>query len=181
MSHRYAPLPNPRSDRDAQHEMEAAFDDSEDEDDQIISETHPLNPHSSPVHSQPARIPGTYDFDAVDYDYPPPGSPPPPSTTAFPNDHGNSNGVVPAFTLDSTAIPRRGWFRRNVVGLLPSHYVRRLGFGSQIPAGAIGGGINNDGVFANVTAKPSRPIRITEGGEVLYVLPSFAHLSIPRR
>jgi len=177
MSHRYAPLPNPRSDHDAHQEMDAAFGDSEDEDDKI-SETHPLNPHSSPV--RPAHIPGTYDFDAVDYDYPPPGSPPPPSTTAFPNDHGNSNGVVPVFTLDSTAEPRRarGWFQRNVVGLLPSHYVRRLGFGPQIPAGAVGGGINNDGVFANVTAKPSRPVRITEGDDT-YMVPEHARAEAP--
>jgi len=181
MSHRYAPLPNPRSDRDAQHEMEAAFDDSEDEGDHNLSESHPLNPSSSPPrHSQPAHIPGTYDFDAVDYDYPPPGSPPPPTTVAFPNDHGNSNGVVPVFTLDSTAPPRRagGWFQRSVVGLLPSHYVRRLGFGSQVPAGAVGGGINNDGVFANVTAKPTRPIRITEG-ENTYVVPEDARAEAP--
>jgi len=179
MSHRYAPLPNPRSDRDAQHEMEAAFDDSEDEDN--VSESHPLNPHSSPTrHSLPTRIPGSYDFDAVDYDYPPPGSPPAPSAVAFPNDHGNSNGVVPTFTLDSTAGPRRtrGWFQRTVVGLLPSHYVRRLGLGSQVPTGAVGGGINNDGVFANVTAKPSRPVRITEGDDT-YIVPEDSRPEAP--
>lgn len=161
--------------------MEAAFDDSGDEDDDHnFSESHPLNPHSSPTtHSQPQRVPGSYDFDAVDYDYPPPGSPPPPTTVAFQNNHGNSNGVVPVFALDSTT-PRRtqGWFRRNVVGLLPSYYVRRLGFGSQLPVGAVGGGINNDGVFANVTAKPSRPVRITEGDDT-YIVPEDSRAEAP--
>jgi len=174
MSIRYAPLPNSRSNRDAHHEMEAAFDDSEDEDDQHNnSESQPLNPTSTspsttevpPAHT---NIPGTYDFESADYDYPPPGSPPRPSAVALPNDHGNSNGLIPSFSLDSSApVPRRGWFKRTAAAVLPSHYVQRFGFGSQRPAGAIGGGTNNDGVFANVTAKPTRSRQIQDGETTL--------------
>lgn len=87
MSGRYAPLPNPRTDRDADNELDAAFDDSDDEGDD--SESRPLNPApTSPTHtSRPsiAHVPGTYDFENADYDYPPPGSPPGPSTRALPN------------------------------------------------------------------------------------------------
>lgn len=91
MSNRYAPLPSSRSDRDATEEMEAAFDPSDDEEDDHASETRPLNP-TPPT---PTRVPGTYDFDNTDYDYPPPGSPPPLSTTALPN----SLSAVQSFRL----------------------------------------------------------------------------------
>ncbi|KAK0242632.1 hypothetical protein EDD85DRAFT_296669 [Armillaria nabsnona] len=170
MSNRYAPLPNPRSDRDAQHEMEAAFDDSDDED---ATESQPLNPTSraptSPSQpTTPSTIPGSYDFENVDYDYPPPGSPPPPSSTALPNNIGNSNGAIPSFNMDSLRGPlsRQGWFRRTVGAILPSHYVNRT---PQRPAGVFGGGTNNDGVFANVTAKPSRATTVQQGDDILIV------------
>jgi hypothetical protein len=183
MSNRYAPLPNPRSNHDAHQEMEAAFDDSEDEDDQHhnISESRPLNPTStSPSTDVPsAHIPGTYDFESVDYDYPPPGSPPRPSAIALPNDHGNSNGLIPSFSLDSSApIPRRGWFKRTAAALLPSHYIQRFGLGPQRPSGAVGGGTNNDGVFANVTAKPTRPMQIQDGDDT-YIVPEDVRADAP--
>ncbi|KAJ8523420.1 hypothetical protein ONZ45_g130 [Pleurotus djamor] len=176
MSRSYAPLPNPRSDREAREEMDAAFDDSGDEDDfNDASESHPLNPHpTSPTayasshtipsyptpqsHSNASRhLPGTYDFERVDYDYPPPGSPPAPSAFARPNDIGNSNGEVPEFELNSVHQPRQGWLRRTLAVALPSSVSQRLGVVSRPPRGAVGGGINNDGVFANVTAKPTAP------------------------
>jgi hypothetical protein len=47
-----------------------------------------------------------------------------------------------------------------------------------MPAGAVGGGINNDGVFANVTAKPSRPVRITEGDDT-YIVPEDSRAEAP--
>jgi hypothetical protein len=167
MSNRYAPLPNPRTDPIAQNEMDAAFDvdgDNDDEDDDNVhqSESQPLNP------PQPSHSPGSYDFENVDYDYPPPGSPPPPSSVAVPNNHGNSNGIIPSFSLDSALPgPRRNWFHRGAAALLPSHYVRRLGLSSARPTGVVGAGINNDGVFANVTAKPSPPVQITDDGKRL--------------
>ncbi|KAG7449091.1 uncharacterized protein BT62DRAFT_887639 [Guyanagaster necrorhizus] len=170
MSNRYAPLPNPRSDRDAQHEMEAAFDDSDDED---ATESQPLNVtyRSAVTAPQPATaspIPGSYDFENVDYDYPPPGSPPPLSSTALPNNFGNSNGLIPSFNIGSLREPlsRQGWFKRTVGAILPSHYVNRS---PQHPEGVFGGGTSNDGVFANVTAKPSRAMRVQQGDEILIV------------
>ena len=123
-------------------------------------EPSPISPHQT----TPA---GTYDFENVDYDYtrPPPGSPPGPSSRALPNEWGNSNGLVPSFsTVNTDAVRTRGgWFRRTAQAVLPSHYVQRLGLAPEVPAHAVGGGTTNDGVFANVTAKPSRPLQIREG------------------
>ncbi|KAF7355429.1 hypothetical protein MSAN_01459700 [Mycena sanguinolenta] len=150
-SGRYAPLPNPRTDREVNDEMDAAFGESDDEDD---SESSPLNPavtspratHSSTPSS--THVPGAYDFENVDYDYPPPGSPPKPSTRALPNEFGNSNGFIPDSSQVDSAVPRRGWFSRTAAAILPSHYVQRFGIGSgnQVV------GNNNDGVFTNVVA-----------------------------
>lgn len=94
MPARYAPLPNPHTDPDAINEMEAAFDDSDDDDDgpqpltargrngyQALSNAEPEHPtrDSHDVgHHQGAAAPGAYDFENADFDYirPPPGSPP---------------------------------------------------------------------------------------------------------
>ncbi|KAI3612312.1 metal homeostatis protein bsd2 [Moniliophthora roreri] len=186
MSNRYAPLPNPRSDRDPEHEMEAAFDNSDDEDEDLhnTSETRPLtwsNAPSGPAQTPqtPSRVPGTYDFENVDYDYPPPGSPPPPSSIALPNNHGNSNGLVPSFDIDpSVYAPRKNWFQRTLTAVLPSRYAERLGYTRQRPVGAIGGGGSNDGVFSNVTAKPSRPVTVQEGDET-YIVPEDSRADAP--
>jgi hypothetical protein len=168
MSNRYAPLPNnPASERDINDELEAAFDDSDDEEN--TSESHPLNPTSrSPAVA--THVPGTYDFNA-DYDYPPPGSPPQPSAVALPNSYGNSNGIT-SFTVDNTTQSRRqGWFGRTAAAVLPTHYVQRFGLGRRVPSGAVGGGSNMDGVFANVTAKPTRPVRVQDGTRQLIYSP----------
>ena len=180
MSARYAPLPNPHSDPDAIDEMEAAFDDSDDEDDH----SQPLTsrngyqslPNAEPSQDRDQRgapAPGAYDFENTDFDYvrPPPGSPPGPSTRALPNEFGNSNGLVPSFSsVPTDATPRReGWFRRTAASVLPSHYVDRLGLGPSRPQGPVGGGTSNDGVFANVTAKPTRQVRIQEGASPVHV------------
>lgn len=170
MSNRYAPLPNnPNAAEDVPDELEAAFDESDDEDN--VTESHPLNPtsnsHSRHTSTVAAPNPGTYDFEA-DYDYPPPGSPPS-GPIALPNNIGNSNGIT-TFTVDSSAQGRRGgWFGRTAASVLPTHYAQRLGFSSQVPSGAVGGGSNMDGVFANVTAKPSRPIRVQDGALYLFI------------
>ncbi|KAJ7765001.1 hypothetical protein DFH07DRAFT_370765 [Mycena maculata] len=177
MSGVYDPLLNPRIDHNARHEMDAAFDDSEDEDDD--SESQPLNPaptspQASAFRSATSHIPGTYDFENVDYDYPPPGSPPGPSATALPNGYGNSNGLVPSFNVDSARGPRPGWFNRTAAAILPSHYVQRLGLGSSPQV--IGN--NNDGVFANVTAKPTAPVRIQDGDST-YLVPEDTRAEPP--
>ncbi|KAJ7284900.1 metal homeostatis protein bsd2 [Mycena rebaudengoi] len=162
MSARYAALPT-QSARDADRELDAAFDSDDDED-------TPLNPQSqshpqSPRHPQP--VPGAYDFER-EYDCPPPGSPPPPSALALPNNIGNSNGMLPTDTVAPSA-PRSSFFRRAVGALLPTHYTRVPG--SDPRAGVHGGGIENDGVFANVMAKP-QPARtaVTADGEI-YMVP----------
>ncbi|OBZ76643.1 Metal homeostatis protein BSD2 [Grifola frondosa] len=188
MSARYAPLPNPHTNPNAVDEMEAAFNDSDDDEDHRPLSTARNGYHSLPNAEPPAvqesipAVPGAYDFENVDYDYtrPPPGSPPGPSSRALPNEFGNSNGLVPSFSsLDVQADAERGgWFRRTAVSILPTHYVRRWGLAPEVPNGAVGGGIGNDGVFANVTAKPTRPIRIQDGDET-YLVPEEAQKDAP--
>ena len=194
MSARYAPLPNPHTDPTAENEMEAAFDDSDDEEDNLAVNAPNRNGYHSLPNADPFTLdtgsptsrsaqPGTYDFENVDYDYirPPPGSPPGPSSRALPNEFGNSNGEVPSFQQVPTNAERnrRSWFSRAATSVLPSHYVQRLGLASQTPSGVVGGGTSNDGVFANVTAKPSRPLRVQEGAFHL-TFRTPAHL-IPKR
>lgn len=138
-SNPYAQLPEQDS------ELDAAFE-SDDEDLDAQETTHLTRSHSPPPPqpSPPAAHAGTYDFERFDYDIPPPGSPPPAP--------GNSNGLVPSF--DSIPLPaaRGSWFSR----FLPTR--RKSG-----PQGPVGGGGHNDGVFANVTAKPAPPVTVTDG------------------
>ncbi|KZT19267.1 hypothetical protein NEOLEDRAFT_1245943 [Neolentinus lepideus HHB14362 ss-1] len=185
MSARYAPLPNPRTDPDAHNEMEAAFDDSDDEDEQNATESHPLNPSSNaPSHRHTQSnasppVPGAYDFENFDYaSYPPPGSPPGPCDRALPNDYGNSNGLVPEGPATDAGSSRRGggWFGR-AAAVLPTHFVQRLRR-QEAASGPVGGGLNNDGVFANVTAKPSRGVRVQDGDQT-YVVPEEAQKDAP--
>lgn len=185
MSHRYVPLPNPRpgsqAQRDQEEEMAAAFDYSEDDDDNdnddndndshSALETQPLNPQpasntsrfpENPGRTQSATVPSTYNFENVDYDYPPPGSPPIPSSTALPNNIGNSNGLIPSF--HSAAPPfHMNWLRRTAAVVLPPRLVHKFRIGYDRPSGPVGSGSSNDGVFANVTAKPTAPMRIQQG------------------
>ncbi|KAF8812570.1 hypothetical protein BYT27DRAFT_7183016 [Phlegmacium glaucopus] len=183
MVHHYTQLPISQphhrvTQHDREVEMQAAFDYSDDEDDEhTSSEAHPLNPVTTAPISlpTPTHVPGTYNFDTVDYDYPPPGSPPPPSALALPNNHGNSNGLVPEFDPLSSR-PRRMWFQRAAVTVLPSSILSAMGLAP--PSGPIGGGTNNDGVFANVTAKPTAPNRVQDGDDI-YVVPEDARQEAP--
>jgi hypothetical protein len=168
MSARYAPIPSHRPELDSDNELEAAFDDSDDEDDSNVSETHPLNRRNALESSPPpVPIPGAYDFERIDYDVPPPGSP----TRAMANDFGNSNGLIPSFNTDvdnpQSNSSRNGFLRRTAATILPSYYVDRFGLSQQSqhyrPARPVGGGSSNDGVFANMMAKPERFIRIQQG------------------
>jgi hypothetical protein len=173
MSARYAPIPNPHTDTLLNDEMEAAF---QDEDEDEHTESHPLNPVSTPStpvpHTPPT--PGIYDFENFDYaSLPPPGSPPRPSSSSLPNDFGNSNGFVPSPTdvrhLDT---PRSNWFRKTARSLLPNSLVHRLHLDYDSTAsGVVGGGTNNDGVFFNVTAKPSRQVQLRNGACLIIDLP----------
>lgn len=214
---RYAPLPNPITDPDAQNEMEAAFLDSDDEEDEgrvarpprgrngyqslpnaEPSVESPSSPSSTTVpfhaHKRSTNVPtdGTYDFENVDYDAdwtlrPPPGSPPPAADAlqAFRESQGNTNGRVPDFSDAAREFARRfGEQRREAGGWLsrvvPESLATRLGIrreeGGSMPA--VGGGMMNDGVFANVTAKPSRAIRIQEGDSV-YLVPEESQKDAP--
>ena len=172
---RYAPLPNPRSTEEAEREMDDAFEDD--------SENTPLNVSyaaPSPTHGRTRSTPpGQYDFEhEFEYDFPPPGSPPRPSSVALPNDIGNSNGIMPT----SPHIPRTdaslrpSFFRRTFGALLPTHY-QPLPTQANVPGN--GGGMMNDGVFANVMAKPARPVTVTgENGEV-YMVPEETQAEAP--
>jgi len=172
-SGRYAPLSNPHSAPDAEREMAEAFDleDEENDDDHMShSESTPLTRNiasSAPEQTsktETSALSGAYDFER-EYDFPPPGSPPPPSSRALPNDIGNSNGFLPTAPV-AVPKPRQSFLRRTFGAILPSHYqpVPTEGGQSSRPTG---GGIENDGVFANVTAKPqaARVVR-TEDGDV---------------
>ena len=172
MTGRYTPLHNPLA-PDAD-ELDAAFE-SDEESEESRQEDSPLNVTSESTgdpltneqtsHShdasviERATIPGAYDFEADPFDYavPPPGSPPSPTTFAIPNHYGNSNGLLPSNTVIPTHSGRRtGFFRRAMGALLPSHYQRVPTEEGLLGGPARGGGTNNDGVFANMTAKPAR-------------------------
>jgi hypothetical protein len=165
-SARYTALPSPRSAPDAGRELDDAFE--SDNDDDGNTESTPLANYTQSrdaglpeTDDTTSSIPGAYDFER-DYDYPPPGSPPRPSAVALPNDYGNSNGQVPTSPVRISA-PRPSFFRRAVGAVLPTHYAR-VPTESQ-STGTRGGGIENDGVFANVMAKPQRArvVRTADG------------------
>jgi hypothetical protein len=158
----YTRLSNPRASLHADREMDAAFDDDDKDDDH--GEMVPLTLHhpQTPISMGPPPLRSSvdapaYDFER-DYDYPPPGSPPSHTTSAFPNDYGNSNGFLP--TSPVIRSPPQSIFRRAFGAFFPQSYQRVHGDGRPR-----GGGTDNDGVFANVTAKPapSIPIRVENG------------------
>ncbi|GLB40475.1 putative protein of unknown function (DUF2370) [Lyophyllum shimeji] len=185
---RYAPVPNQRTDPDAERELHAAFEsDSDDEEDTLRtpSESTPLNqPSPDPSPDPTSSIPGAYDFERErPYDYPPPGSPPAPSTHALPNDYGNSNGLLPTSpVLRNVTHPRPSFFRRAVGALLPSHYVRvptEESSSHPPPRPVVGAGIENDGVFANVVAKPQPAQTIEAPDGSIYVVPEESQKEVP--
>jgi hypothetical protein len=169
MSTRYAPLSNPQTDPLLNDEMEAAFEeDDEGDTSDEHAESRPLNSSASYATSSPVPrtpTPGIYDFENFDYaSLPPPGSPPGPSSTALPNSIGNSNGLIPS-PSDVSHIdePRSSWFRKTARAVLPSSLAQRFHLYHEPIPTVVGGGTGNDGVFANVTAKPSRPVRVRDG------------------
>ncbi|KAI9466866.1 hypothetical protein BJY52DRAFT_1234909 [Lactarius psammicola] len=177
MSARYAPLPNTQTDPLLNDEMEAAFEEDDDDDDDV--ESRPLNPAA---YSSPPRTPtpGRYDFENFDYaSLPPPGSPPRPSSSALPNDIGNSNGFVPSPSdVRHVDAPRPNWFRRSARVILPNALISRLHLDYEPMHGVVGGGTNNDGVFANVTAKPTRPVQLRSGDDV-HLVPEDSQKDAP--
>ncbi|KAI0319196.1 hypothetical protein OF83DRAFT_1170396 [Amylostereum chailletii] len=171
---RYTPLSNSRFPDDAQHELDDAFGTA---DATEYEETVPLTIRSqSPSNEAPSAIGMTcaYDFER-DYDHPPPGSPPLPSSIALPNVYGNSNGLLPSSPI-SRSFPRPSILRRAFRTFLPSPY-QPLQTQSEVPGR--GGGIQNDGVFANVMAKPvaSAPIRTADGN--IFMTPEVVQAEAP--
>lgn len=170
----YAPLPTQKPTREADRELDEAFGFDESDDEHHSSET-PIRP-SPPTSKANTSVPAVYDFER-DFDYarPPPGSPPRPSAIALPNDFGNSNGLVPSSPI-AAPTNRPSFFRRAAGAILPTHYTR---LPTEPHPRAIGGGTQNDGVFANVTAKPSKPVQMrTDDGDV-YVVPEESQNTAP--
>jgi hypothetical protein len=161
--------------------MEDAFDLNDEQHDADDNETTPFTHNiddgipqaessSSRQQATPNQIP-TYDFER-EYDFPPPGSPPPPSAQATPNDYGNSNGLMPSSPIDRPQ-PRQPLFRRLLGAILPSQYQPVANEASR-PTGH-----GNDGVFANVVAKPhpARTVR-SDNGEVI-IMPEESQKDTP--
>ncbi|KAG2153930.1 hypothetical protein DEU56DRAFT_725985 [Suillus clintonianus] len=181
----YAPLPTQQSSRDADRELNDAFESDGDSDDDTHFERPPssnrqrANTHSS-IADPPKSTSGSttaYDFERnYDYDRPPPGSPPQPLSTTLPNDIGNSNGELPTSPLGTT-LPRPSFLRRAVGAILPTHYVRVPN--NEPPAGVTGGGIQNDGVFSNVVAKPASSVQIQSEDGSIYMVPEETQSTAP--
>lgn len=191
-SARYQPLLQSTA-QDAERELEEAFESDNEDEAHSAHESTPLTNGNdqdgheppTPFSESPTRhertrsnvIPGAYDFEReYEYDYPPPGSPPRPSASALPNDIGNSNGVLPSSPV-RPSVPRPSFFRRIAGAVLPTHYVR-----VPTEAGssrAVGGGTENDGVFANVMAKPQAPRVVrTDDGDV-HTVPEEVQKEVP--
>lgn len=164
----YAPVPASQGDADnADRQIEEAFDiGEEDHDDQNHDHTPLLarhdaaegrTPHASrtPITNRPTTSGGLYNFE---YDFPPPGSPP--ADLAIANTWGNTNGVIISDPVNYNHNSRGNWVTRTWRTL--------TGTGRQavIPeAGRVGGGTNNDGVFSNLSSRPTA--RITRPSAVV--------------
>ena len=163
----YEPVANERPARSPDEEMDQAFE-SDDEDSDSTPLTHATVPSNQRLPTLPSRQnSGTYDFER-EYDHPPPGSPPP-QASALSRAVGNTNGVLPNPANVQRNFPtpasRQSFFRRTVGALLPQHYARVPTTDSSDVRGS---GVENDGVFSNVLAKPSRPTasRTANGEEI---------------
>jgi len=193
MPNRYERLPNPANDPH-NDELEAAFDDSGDESDereeeefhhnQRVEEQRPLVSRDSSRSTGAATTTttttgGHYDFERVDYDYPPPGSPPAPSSTALPANaaYGNTNGLVPTSPIERPAPPPSAATRPFLTRFIP-FYDRVFPNSAGARERRVGGGSENDGVFANLMSKPTRARRI-EDEEGVHFVPEETQTEAP--
>lgn len=155
--------------------MDDAFDDDDNDDRESTPLTH-FHPQS-PISIAPQLIrgetdPNAYDFER-EYDFPPPGSPPSPSMFALPNDYGNSNGYLPTSPVIRSS--PQSIFRRTFGSIFPQSFYQRVPSDGR----PRGGGTDNDGVFANVTAKPAPPASVrTENGDI-HIVPEEAQQEAP--
>ncbi|KAJ3757657.1 hypothetical protein F5878DRAFT_705977 [Lentinula raphanica] len=107
---------------------------------------------AGPPPPTPSAPPGAYDFER-DYDVPPPGSPPP-------HPFSRNIGFLPTSPIRRTfdRRPTPSFLRRMMGAVLPTHYSQiptEDSSESMGPRRYVGGGSDNDGVFANVMAKPA--------------------------
>ena len=185
----YAPVPSSQGDaEDADRQIEDAFDISdEDHDEGQNHDNTPLlarhadaearTPHTSrtPI-TRPTTSAGLCNFD---YDFPPSGSPP--ADLAIPNSWGNTNGVIVSNPVNYNHNAQGSWVTRvwrRVVG-------GRQGVDPDV--GRIGGGTNNDGVFSNLSSRPTarinRPSTVAQNGaeadESIFHAPELARDDAP--
>ncbi|PVF95554.1 hypothetical protein CPB86DRAFT_710956 [Serendipita vermifera] len=136
----------------------------------------PTRPVEHPLTGNSNANNNLYDFE-YDYTIPPPGSPPRPSALAIPNNiFGNTNGQLPE-TTSIPSFPRPNWVQRNFGSWLPDRFAPRQ---SRV----MGSGLGNDGVFANVTAKPSTntapdPSHAEQGTSSVHIAPEFEQKDAP--
>lgn len=115
-------------------------------------------------------LPGT--LEREDYDVPPPGSPP---ASQLHLDIGNTNGVAPG-EPERPSAPRWSIFQRMFGAMVPSRYTR---VPAEASAPLVGGGALNDGVFANMAARPQKNVAVrTDDGNV-HMVPEDAQDALP--
>ncbi|KAG8823673.1 hypothetical protein FRC17_009257 [Serendipita sp. 399] len=147
----YAALPVQDHEED---QLEQAFAGSDNEDDgNNARDIRPLLTPSVYGPQTASRTPrtvnrvtddGQYNFE---YEYgPPPGSPP--RDLAVPNHWGNTNGVLVTYPVTYDFNSQDNWFSRTWRSLLGGHH--------RETATKVGGGTENDGVFANISQRPIR-------------------------
>jgi hypothetical protein len=178
MSVRYERIPNP-SEYHREDELEAAFDDDSDDDELLASGQAHDQELQRPLVARELSHPSTsphYDFERVNYDYPPPGSPPRPSSVALPANaaYGNTNGLIPSSPVERPTLQQpitRPWLGR----LIP--FYNRM-TSNRRSRGRVGGGSENDGVFANLMSKPTRARRV-EGEDGIYLVPEETQTEPP--
>ena len=110
---------------------------------------------------------------------------------ALPNDYGNSNGFVPTEPPTRPAFSGNGrpsLFRRALGAFLPAQYARLPTNDGDVESGTsgaegsrrvVGGGVENDGVFANVMAKPGRAVQVRNDDGSIYMAPEEAQNQAP--
>ncbi|KIJ56705.1 hypothetical protein M422DRAFT_22866 [Sphaerobolus stellatus SS14] len=176
MPFRYASLPGSSAaqERELEETFAVVWESDDEDDDSPDAESKPLNPRreaSPPPEPASGTTGATYDFENLDYDYPPPGSPPGPTMAVPNNPIGNNNGRIPTSPPQIPTPRRQGLFHRAVQVVFP-------GLRHHVPA-HVGGGIENDGVFANINAKPSRGRVVNDGDNGIYVVPEDVQTEAP--
>lgn len=184
--HEYSNLPTHRASLSihAIEEMDRAFE--SDDEDQHGEET-PLNHTASndistnvSITTTPPTPPGAYDFER-DYEYsiPATGGPPSSSTVGTAGSVSTQSRSLSSRFVGSFRAPF--FIRRAIGSILPTHYARIPTVESSASSRphVRGSGMENDGVFANVMAKPSAPRTVQDESGNVYVMPEEAQKEAP--